>query len=126
MLTEKECTSFFVLRLCPAVQPFSLSHSTGRGGRANLTNLHSPPLEASSPHPHDYETTGRGGVGNMVRSRSGSREPRSRSASRGGSRDRASSLARILNKVGLHSQREEDSEHPPSVAEGTGPTEIHE
>ncbi|KAI0746620.1 hypothetical protein C8Q80DRAFT_1104668 [Daedaleopsis nitida] len=88
-------------------------HSTGRGGRANITDLHSPPLEPSSPHPHEYETTGRGGVGNMIRSRSGSREPdfsRSRSGSRGPSKDRASSLARMLNKVGLHSPREETSD----------------
>ena len=53
----------------------------------------------------------------MIRSRSGSREPRSRSASRGGSRDRASSLARILNKVGLHSSRDESSDHMRSVNE---------
>ncbi len=67
-------------------------------------------------HPNGYETTGRGGVGNIVRSRSGSREPefgRSRSASRQSSDNRASSLARMLNKVGLHSPREdgEDGAH---------------
>ncbi|KAH9896738.1 hypothetical protein C8Q73DRAFT_642931 [Cubamyces lactineus] len=81
-------------------------HSTGRGGRANLTSLPSPPLEATPAHTHDFEATGRGGVGN-IRSRSASRGPggsRSRSASRGPSqsKDRGSSLARMLNKVGLH------------------------
>ncbi|KAI0826972.1 hypothetical protein BC628DRAFT_185707 [Trametes gibbosa] len=82
-------------------------HSTGRGGRANITSLPSPPLEPTSPHTHDYEATGRGGAGN-IRSRSASRGPeqsRSRSASRGpsSSKDRGNSLARMLNKVGLHS-----------------------
>ncbi|KAI0635037.1 hypothetical protein C8Q77DRAFT_671096 [Trametes polyzona] len=81
-------------------------HSTGRGGRANLTSLPSPPLEPVSPQPHEYEATGRGGAGN-IRSRSASRGPeqsRSRSASRGpsSSKDRGSSLARMLNKVGIH------------------------
>ncbi|KAI0646188.1 hypothetical protein C8Q79DRAFT_926215 [Trametes meyenii] len=90
-------------------------HSTGRGGRANLTSLPSPPLEPSSPHPHDYEATGRGGAGN-IRSRSGSRGPtsRSRSASRGpsGSKDRGSSLARMLNKVGLHHTHDKEDDAP--------------
>ena len=92
------------------------SHSTGRGGRANITALNSPPLEPSSPHPNEYETTGRGGRGNMVRSRSASREPRSRSGSR--VRD-SSGLARILGKVGLHSPRGEDdgAPHMRAVAE---------
>ncbi|KAH9918713.1 uncharacterized protein BXZ73DRAFT_52815 [Epithele typhae] len=83
------------------------SHSTGRGGRANITNLPEP----SSPHSHDFEATDRGGVGNITQARSPSREPRSRSASGIGSRDRSSSLARILNKVGLHSARDENPEH---------------
>ena len=56
---------------------------------------------------------GRGGAGNIVRSRSGSREPRSRSVSRGPN-GRASSLARMLNKVGIHG-RHEDSEGSPSM-----------
>ncbi|KAI0701608.1 hypothetical protein C8Q76DRAFT_234960 [Earliella scabrosa] len=97
-------------------------HSTGRGGRANITALHSPPLEPSSPHPNEYETTGRGGVGNMVRSRSGSREPaytRSRSGSRGPSDHRASSLARMLNKVGLQSPREEAHDGAHGIASVT-------
>ncbi|KAM5534744.1 hypothetical protein V8D89_011608 [Ganoderma adspersum] len=102
-------------------------HSTGRGGRANLTSKHTPPLESVSAHPHEFETTGRGGVGNMIRSRSGSREPdqsRSRSASRTPSKDRASSLARILNKVGLHSPRDgEGSESPHGMSSLTELTE---
>ncbi|PIL27393.1 hypothetical protein GSI_10541 [Ganoderma sinense ZZ0214-1] len=102
-------------------------HSTGRGGRANLTSKHTPPLESVSAHPYEFETTGRGGVGNMIRSRSSSREPdqsRSRSASRTPSKDRASSLARILNRVGLHSPREgEGSESPHGMSSVTELTE---
>lgn len=89
--------------------------------------MHTPPLEPASVHPYEYETTGRGGVGNMVRSRSGSREPdqsRSRSTSRTPSKDRASSLARILNKVGLHSSRDgEGSESPHGMTSVTELTE---
>lgn len=90
----------------------SSSHSTGRGGRANLTSLPSPLPEPSSPHAHDYEATGRGGAGNILRSRSASRGPdhsRSRSASRGpsSSKDRGNSLARMLNKVILHQHHDE-------------------
>ncbi|KAI0708123.1 hypothetical protein C8T65DRAFT_214603 [Cerioporus squamosus] len=88
-------------------------HSTGRGGRANMTAMHSPPPEPSSPHHHEYEATGRGGVGNIVRSRSGSREPRSRSQSRGPN-SRGSSLARMLNKVGIHGR--EDGEGSPVMS----------
>ncbi|KAI0777531.1 hypothetical protein BD413DRAFT_181579 [Trametes elegans] len=94
-------------------------HSTGRGGRANLTSLPSPPPEPGSPHPQEFETTGRGGAGNIVRSRSASRGPdldqsRSRSASRGpsSSRDRGSSLARMLNKVGIHHAHGEEDASP--------------
>ncbi|RPD65329.1 hypothetical protein L226DRAFT_245213 [Lentinus tigrinus ALCF2SS1-7] len=92
-------------------------HSTGRGGRANMSSMHSPPPEPASPHAHDFEATGRGGVGNIVRSRSGSREPRSRSASRGPN-GRGSSLARMLNKVGIHG-RHEDGEVPPGMTSVT-------
>ncbi|KAH9849645.1 hypothetical protein C2E23DRAFT_888126 [Lenzites betulinus] len=117
-------------------------HSTGRGGRANLTSLPSPPLEPASPHAHDYEATGRGGIGN-IHSRSASRGPeqsRSRSASRGpsGSKDRGSSLARMLNKVGLHSPGHhapvgedgmaalaEDGE-PSGIGAGPGPQSVQE
>lgn len=52
--------------------PF-VSHSTGRGGRANITPLHEPPIEHHEhPAPH-YESTGRGGAGNIVRDRSKSK-----------------------------------------------------
>ena len=77
--------------------------------------MHSPPLEPSSPNSHEYEATGRGGAGNIVRSRSGSREPRSRSASRGPN-GRASSLARMLNKVGIHGRHEEGEGSPSMTA----------
>jgi hypothetical protein len=63
---------------------FSLyRHSTGRGGAANLTPGEVPyveapvnPLGANHPHAthqHDHASSGRGGVGNIDRSRS--REP---------------------------------------------------
>ncbi|KAJ7087483.1 hypothetical protein C8R44DRAFT_893190 [Mycena epipterygia] len=45
------------------------SHSTGRGGLANLTFAHIPPQDAPLHVPGTYESTGRGGVGNMSRSR---------------------------------------------------------
>ncbi len=53
-------------------------HLTGRGGQANISNLHEPPVEHHDhPHPH-FESTGRGGAGNIVsdraRSKSKSRE----------------------------------------------------
>lgn len=70
-------------------------HSTGRGGRANLTDLHSPPPEAP-PHQHaEFEAIGRGGAGNMVRSRSHSRDPERRSVSR----DR---IAKVWQKITHH------------------------
>ncbi|KAJ7099026.1 hypothetical protein C8R43DRAFT_907594, partial [Mycena crocata] len=40
-------------------------HSTGRGGLANLTSAPAPPPDAVAHHPGAYESTGRGGVGNM-------------------------------------------------------------
>lgn len=107
-------------------------HSTGRGGRANMTAMHSPPPEPASPHLHEYEMTGRGGAGNIVRSRSASRDPshsRSRSASRTPSKDHASGLARLLNKVGIHSPKDgEDPEHAHHMSSVTELTEprVHE
>ncbi|KAF8879516.1 hypothetical protein CPB84DRAFT_1687917 [Gymnopilus junonius] len=61
--------------------PLSAVHSTGRGGSANLTTTHEPPIE-HHPHPHppqhtaeqpEFESTGRGGLGNIVHERSLSR-----------------------------------------------------
>ncbi|KAJ6586688.1 hypothetical protein B0H10DRAFT_2094573 [Mycena sp. CBHHK59/15] len=52
----------------PHVVPNGI-HSTGRGGLANLTSSHTPDIE-SPPHPaHEYESSGRGGAGNISRSR---------------------------------------------------------
>jgi len=51
------------------------SHSTGRGGYANITELRSPDIEPPIhvPHPdHERVSTGRGGVGN-IRDRSQSK-----------------------------------------------------
>jgi len=48
-------------------------HSTGRGGSANMTAVHGPPPE-HPVHAHgEYESTGRGGVGNIARDQSASR-----------------------------------------------------
>lgn len=62
---------------------FPYRHSTGRGGAANLTPGELPyvedpvnPLSANHPHAthkHDLLSSGRGGAGNIDRSRS--REP---------------------------------------------------
>ncbi|ETW84866.1 hypothetical protein HETIRDRAFT_241999, partial [Heterobasidion irregulare TC 32-1] len=48
-------------------------HSTGRGGVANLTETTAPPIERVPPgpghphasHAHEFESTGRGGAGNI-------------------------------------------------------------
>jgi hypothetical protein len=41
-------------------------HSVGRGGLANLTSEHEPPIEHYKQHAQEYESTGRGGAGNIV------------------------------------------------------------
>lgn len=56
-------------------------HSTGRGGAANLTNTHSPDIERVIHHHGEFESSGRGGAGN-IRSRSASRDPSGRTSSR--------------------------------------------
>ncbi|KAG2152775.1 hypothetical protein DEU56DRAFT_907952 [Suillus clintonianus] len=56
-------------------------HSTGRGGAANLTNVHSPDIERVVHRHGEFESSGRGGVGN-IRSRSASRDPSGRAPSR--------------------------------------------
>ncbi|KAF8126150.1 hypothetical protein EV363DRAFT_595678 [Boletus edulis] len=57
------------------------THSTGRGGVANITAAHEPDIERVTHHLGDLESTGRGGVGN-IRSRSASRDPGGRAASK--------------------------------------------
>ncbi|KAG7096707.1 hypothetical protein E1B28_004121 [Marasmius oreades] len=88
-------------------------HSTGRGGLANIS--HSPPpgvesYRASVNNQTGFESTGRGGAGNM-RERSASREPRSQSRGR---------VAEILQRV-VHplekSSRERTGDNP-SVQRG--------
>lgn len=55
------------------------SHSTGRGGLANLTEKHTPGVEGvphtSGVNEGDYVSQGRGGAGN-IHARSPSREPK--------------------------------------------------
>ncbi|KAJ7220854.1 hypothetical protein GGX14DRAFT_432275 [Mycena pura] len=57
--------------------PIDGVHSTGRGGLANLTDAPAPPLDVPVHQRAKYESSGRGGVGNMSHSRE-----RSRSASK--------------------------------------------
>ncbi|KAG1733111.1 hypothetical protein EDB19DRAFT_1232200 [Suillus lakei] len=56
-------------------------HSIGRGGAANLTDVHSPDIERVVHRHGDFESSGRGGAGN-IRSRSVSRDPSGRTPSR--------------------------------------------
>ncbi|KAJ7099031.1 hypothetical protein C8R43DRAFT_1244332 [Mycena crocata] len=70
-------------------------HLTGRGGLANLTSAPAPPLDAVAHHPGAYESTGRGGVGNMSRSRErGSMERRPSGSIERGSLERSGSKDR--------------------------------
>lgn len=56
-------------------------HSIGRGGAANLTSVHSPDVERVVHRHSGFESSGRGGAGN-IRSRSASRDPSGRTPSR--------------------------------------------
>ncbi|OCH86576.1 hypothetical protein OBBRIDRAFT_737742 [Obba rivulosa] len=76
-------------------------HSTGRGGLANITSLPTPPPDYAPPQTAPLaESTGRGGAGNIVRSRSASRDPERRDTSRGrsASKDRHA-LAHLWSKL---------------------------
>ena len=89
------------------------SHSTGRGGLANLTGVHSPPPELSEHQAQAFETSGRGGAGN-IRSRSQSRD-----SPRSGSRDR---ISRIWHKVAHpHGRGIEEESSNAIVVDGDGP-----
>ena len=99
-----------------------IRHSTGRGGLANITSLHSPPPETVPVGDgNEWESMGRGGAGN-IRSRSASREPggygqdyRSRSASK----DRHT-ISKIWNKVTRTATRDiEERGRSPTVMHGT-------
>lgn len=64
-------TSVFVIRSLALTHLHR--HSTGRGGQANISTLHEPPVEHHEhPHPH-FESTGRGGAGNIVNERARSK-----------------------------------------------------
>ncbi|KAF9218838.1 hypothetical protein BS17DRAFT_790517 [Gyrodon lividus] len=56
-------------------------HSTGRGGVANITGAHQPDIERVDHRLGDFESSGRGGAGN-IRSRSASRDPGGRAVSK--------------------------------------------
>jgi hypothetical protein len=81
---------FFFFRLCNLFiwAEISLSHSTGRGGLANLTDRHTG-IEEVDHHTPEISSTGRGGAGNIH----GKREH-----SRGGSKER-NSLGAFIDKV---------------------------
>ncbi|KAJ7872964.1 hypothetical protein B0H13DRAFT_1723616 [Mycena leptocephala] len=83
-------------------------HSTGRGGLANLTSVPSPPPDTVQHHPGAYESSGRGGAGNISASRergAGSRERVSNSQERG-SREREQEekggIAGLWNRIHPH------------------------
>nr|GAT53573.1 predicted protein [Mycena chlorophos] len=88
-------------------------HSTGRGGLANLTSSPTPAQDVVEHHPGAYESSGRGGAGNMSRERSasGSRE-------RSASKDRAEKggIAGLWNR--LHG-----GHHPATILESETATE---
>jgi hypothetical protein len=67
------------------------SHSTGRGGLANVTNAHTPGIEVVHHQDGGIQSSGRGGAGN-IRDRSTSREPGNCSTSR-------ERITQIWNKV---------------------------
>ena len=94
-------------------------HSTGRGGLANMTALHSPPPEGVLHHDVTYEVMGRGGAGNIIRSRSASRDPESRTRSPSGDRH---GIAKLWNKMSRSHSRDIDSD---SVVRGR-PTTVPE
>ncbi|KAK7051889.1 hypothetical protein R3P38DRAFT_2857603 [Favolaschia claudopus] len=79
-------------------------HSTGRGGIANLTSSHAPPPEQIAHHPGEYESSGRGGAGNMSRSRE-----------RTSSKERSSGIAGLWNRMQGHGH------HPETIQEGNQP-----
>ncbi|KAJ7664981.1 hypothetical protein B0H17DRAFT_1091029 [Mycena rosella] len=86
-------------------------HSTGRGGLANLTAAPAPPPDAVVHHPGTYESTGRGGAGNISRSRE--RTSAETSRERGASRDRGEKggIAGLWGRLHPHA-------HPATIQEG--------
>jgi hypothetical protein len=97
----RECKHFFVF-ISATLSSTSCdmlphSHSTGRGGAANLTSAAGPAVE-HHPHEHgEYLSAGRGGAGNIVKDRSVSRDPEQRSKSKEGH-----GITGFLKKVGHH------------------------
>jgi len=80
----RECQFFIPFTvLCSSanVTLYPNSHSTGRGGVANLTDAHGPDVEHVHHHTGEYESSGRGGSGN-IRSPSQPRAPGSRDPSK--------------------------------------------
>jgi hypothetical protein len=91
------------------------SHSTGRGGAANLTAAHGPSVEVVQHHEAPFESSGRGGAGN-IRDRSRSREPASRSASKD-----KNPITHLWNKATHpHPHQHVHTEDPNAIPEAPG------
>lgn len=89
-----------------------------------MTALHSPPPEGVPHHGVTYEAMGRGGAGNIIRSRSVSRDPESRTRSPSGDRH---GIAKLWNKMSRSHSRDVDSDsvvrgRPTAVPEHTNTT----
>ncbi|KAJ7836909.1 hypothetical protein B0H14DRAFT_3870674 [Mycena olivaceomarginata] len=104
-----------------AAAPVDGVHSTGRGGLANLTSSPAPPPETLVHHLGVYESSGRGGAGNMSTSRERGGEQRALSGSRerGTSKDHAGGVAGLWNRIhGGHGHA-----HPETIRE-SGPGQL--
>lgn len=110
------------MRILPHISmliSMSFSHSTGRGGLANVTASQGPAIEVHAHTDAPFESSGRGGAGN-IRSRSVSREPGSRNPSK----DRhGNPIAHIWNKVTHphgHNQDSNAIQEAPGKEDGAG------
>jgi hypothetical protein len=90
------------------LMPVCYSHSTGRGGLANVTHAHGPGIEVVHHHDAPFESSGRGGAGN-IRDRSTSREPGGRNTSR-------ERISNIWNKV-THTHPHVPTQDPDAIQE---------
>ncbi|KAF8837991.1 hypothetical protein BDN67DRAFT_1024804 [Paxillus ammoniavirescens] len=89
-------------------------HSTGRGGVANLTPSHEPDIERVSHHLGDFESSGRGGAGN-IRSRSASRDPGARASSK-----EKHGIAALWNKISHPQQSPRQSSEQGGASDNAG------
>ena len=66
-MKDRKCFFFFFSSHTFAQTSFNPSHSTGRGGNANITSKHEPTVEHHEHLKTDFQSTGRGGTGNIVK-----------------------------------------------------------